>query len=104
MEAQSTEFYGAEVLHVEPHGIDPISVKERHGKPRNLFTLWFSANLEFATLTLGVLSVGLFGLNMTQAAISIIIGTALGAFFIGLLTTFGYRWGVPQLIQSRAAF
>ena len=104
MEAQSTEFYGDEVLHVEPHGIDPISVKERHGKPRNIFTLWFSANLEFATLTLGVLSVGLFGLNMTQAAISIIIGTALGAFFIGLLTTFGYRWGIPQLIQSRAAF
>lgn len=104
MEAKTTEFYGDEVLHVEPHGIDPISVNERHGKPRNIFTLWFSANLEFATLTLGVLAVSLFGLNLTQAAISIVIGTAIGAFFIGLLTTFGYRWGIPQLIQSRAAF
>lgn len=104
MEAKSSEFYGDEVLHVEPHGIDPISVKERHGKPRNIFTLWFSANLEFATLTLGVLAVGLFGLNLGQAAISIVIGTGIGALFIGWLTTFGYRWGVPQLIQSRGAF
>ncbi len=105
MEAtKSTEYYGEEVLHVEPHGIDPISVNERHGKPRNIFTLWFSANLEFATLTLGVLAVGLFGLNLTQAAVSIVIGTGLGAIFIGLLTTFGYRWGIPQLIQSRSAF
>ncbi len=104
MEPIRKDYYGDEVLHVEPHGIDPISSSERHGKPHSLFTLWFSANLEFATLTLGVLSVGVFGLNFWQAAIAIIVGTVLGTLFLGLLTTFGYRWGVPQLIQSRAAF
>ena len=104
MEPVTDDFYGEEVLHVEPHGIDPISSQERHGKPGSLFTLWFSANLEFATLTLGVLSVGLFGLSMAQAALSILVGTVLGALCIGVLTTFGYRWGIPQLIQSRGAF
>lgn len=104
MEAQVTEFYGEEVLHVEPHGIDPISAEERHGRPRNVFTLWFSANLEFATLTVGVLPVLFFGLNMWQAAIAVIVGNVVGAGAIAFLTTFGYRWGVPQLIQSRSAF
>lgn len=104
MEAKTTEFYGEEVLQVEPHGIDPIAVTERHGRPRNVFTLWFSANLEFATLTVGVLAVSLFGMSFTQAAMAIVIGTVVGALCVGLLTTFGYRWGVPQLIQSRSAF
>lgn len=101
---QTQEAYGDEVLHVEPHGIDPIPETERHGRTRNIFTLWFSANLEFATLSLGVLSVGVFGLNMWQAALAIIIGTVVGALAIGILTTFGYKWGIPQLIQSRGAF
>lgn len=104
MGAEATEFYGEEVLHVEPHGVDPISPDERHGQPRSLFTLWFSANLEFATLTSGVLSVGVFGLSFWQAVLSILIGTVVGAAFLGLLSTFGYRWGIPQLVQSRAAF
>ncbi len=96
--------YGEEVLQIEPHGIDPISPLERHGKPRSLFTLWFSANLEFATLSAGALSVGIFGLSLWQAALSILIGNIVGAACLGILTTFGYKWGVPQLIQSRGAF
>ncbi|MFX3617105.1 MAG: cytosine permease [Sporolactobacillus sp.] len=98
------ETYGAEALHVEPHGTEPISAKERHGKPRSLFTLWFSANLEFATLTLGLLAVGVFGLSFQEAAIATVIGIVAGALLIGLFSTFGFKWGVPQLIQSRAAF
>ena len=102
--ADPSDTYGSEVLHVEPHGIDPIPQSERHGRVSSLFTLWFSANLEFATLTTGVLGVGVFGLSFWQAAVAIVIGTVVGALAIGFLTTFGYRWGLPQLIQSRAAF
>lgn len=104
MESVQADRYGDEVLRVEPHGIDPIAPSERHGKPHSLFTLWFSANLEFATLTVGILSVAVFGLNLWQALISILIGNVVGTLFLGLLTTFGFRWGVPQLIQSRGAF
>lgn len=102
--SQPTESYGSDVLHVEPHGIDPIPQEERHGRTFSIFTLWFSANLEFATLTTGVLAVGVFGLSFWQASLSIIVGTVVGALAIGALTTFGYRWGIPQLIQSRASF
>jgi len=104
MSSPQTDIYGSEVLHVEPHGIEPIPQQERHGKPQSIFTLWFSANLEFATLTTGVLAVGVFGLNFWQASLSIVIGTVLGALGIGILTTFGYKWGIPQLIQSRSSF
>ena len=104
MTAPAAETYGSEVLQVEPHGIDPIPTHERHGKPRNIFTLWFSANLEFATLTTGVLAIGVFGLNFTQASIAIILGTIVGALAIAFLAKFGYRWGIPQLIQSRGSF
>lgn len=104
MSTLETEVYGSEVLHVEPHGIEAIPQHERHGRPRNIFTLWFSANLEFATLTTGVLAVGVFGLSFWQASIAIIAGTVLGALAISLLSTFGYKWGVPQLIQSRGSF
>lgn len=104
MAVTQTETYGSDVLQVEPHGIEPIPDSERHGKPRSIFTLWFSANLEFATLTTGVLAIGVFGLNFWQASFSIILGTVLGALAIGLLTTFGFKWGIPQLIQSRSSF
>ncbi len=101
---QNQEKYGEEVLLVEPRGIEPVPANERHGRSRNIFTLWFSANLEFATLSLGVLSINVFGLSLWQAVASIVIGTVLGALVIGFLTTFGYKWGIPQLIQSRASF
>jgi len=41
--------YRDQVLEAEPHGIEPIKDAERHGQPFNAFTLWFGANVEFAT-------------------------------------------------------
>ena len=96
--------YGEELLKVEPHGVEPIAVGERHGRPSNVFSLWVGANVEFATLTTGALAVGLFGLGFGQAALALVLGTLLGALLLGALTTFGPRLGVPQLIQSRGAF
>ena len=42
-----------QVLKVELKGIEPISEGERHGRPSSIFTLWFGANVEFATLVTG---------------------------------------------------
>lgn len=96
--------YSEQVLKVEPKGIEPIGPGERHGRPSSIFTLWFGANVEFATLVTGALATGVFGLSFWQSVLAIAIGNVLGALCLGLLSTYGPRLGVPQLIQSRKAF
>jgi len=96
--------YGEKVLAVEPGGIEAIPAKDRHGKGSSLFAVWASPNLEFATIYVGALGVVIFGLNFTQALILIVVGNALGAFAQYVLTQDGPKYGVPQLVVSRAAF
>ncbi len=96
--------YRDEILEIEPHGLEHITQAERHGKPFHLFTLWFAANLVLATWVAGNLSVGVFGQSMVGALIALAIGNVLGAALLGLLSTFGPRLGVPQMVQSRGAF
>lgn len=101
--AVETESYREEVLKVEPKGIEPVRDTERHGRPFNIFTLWWGANVEFATLAVGALAI-VFGLSFTQAIIAIVIANVAGAALLGLLSLFGVHLGVPQMIQSRKPF
>ncbi len=96
--------YRDEVLAIEPHGLEHITQSQRHGRPFHLFTLWLAANLVLATWVIGNLAVGTFGESILDAFIALAIGNALGAILLGLLSTFGPRLGVPQMVQSRAAF
>lgn len=100
----STAQYGEEITQIEPKGIEHINDTERHGKVSSIFTLWFGANVELATLTTGTAAVALFGLNFTQAALGLLIGNILGGVVLGLVSTFGPRLGVPQMVHSRSAF
>jgi purine-cytosine permease-like protein len=96
--------YGARVVAVEPGGIEYIPAAERHGRPRQLFWTWNSPNLEFATIYVGVLPIVLFGGGFWPTVIGLVIGTALGSLTLGILSTWGPRFGVPQMVQSRGAF
>jgi NCS1 family nucleobase:cation symporter-1 len=96
--------YRNQVLEVEPHGIEPVKDTERHGHPFNAFTLWFGANVEFATMTTGALTVSLFGMSFWQGITAVVIGNLIGVFFLAILSTFGPQMGLPQLIQSRRSF
>ncbi len=51
--------YRDQVLEVEPTGIEFIPPEQRHGDPRQLFGMWFSANAEIATWMVGVFAVAL---------------------------------------------
>ena len=95
--------YGEKVLAVEPGGIEAIPDGDRHGKARDLFAVWVSPNLEFATIYVGALGV-LFGMSFLQAVIAIVIGNGLGALAHYKLTQDGPRYGVPQMVIGRAAF
>src|SRR5690348_3948779 len=96
--------YGEAVAKVEPGGVEYISHAERHGKPIDLFWTWLSPNLEFATVFVGVLGVAIFGLSFWETALAIIVGTALGSLTHFVLSSWGPKFGVPMMVESRGAF
>jgi NCS1 family nucleobase:cation symporter-1 len=93
--------YGANVAAVEPHGIERIDERERHGKPSDLFSLWFAANAETATFAVGILTVALYGTSFWGALVGIVLGNIAGYAVLGFLAQFGPRFGRPQMMVSR---
>lgn len=96
--------YGDKVAAVEPGGIEFIPLAERHGRPVQLLWTWASPNLEFATVFVGVIGVLFFGLSFWMAVLAIIIGSAGGAITQGVLSTWGPKQGLPQMVLGRSAF
>jgi NCS1 family nucleobase:cation symporter-1 len=89
---------------VEAGGIEAIPTENRHGSPWQLFATWTAPNLEFATIFVGVIAVLFFGLNFWTAIVALVIGNALGSLTQGVLSTWGPREGLAQLVLSRTAF
>ncbi|MDQ1572375.1 MAG: nucleobase:cation symporter, family, partial [Actinomycetota bacterium] len=85
-------------------GIEAIPASRRHGSPWQLFATWTAPNLEFATIFVGALAVFAFGLGFWPAIAAIVLGNALGAASQGVLSTWGPREGLAQLVLSRTAF
>jgi purine-cytosine permease-like protein len=96
--------YGDRVAAIEPGGVEYIPLSERHGRPLDLFWTWMSPNLEFATIYVGVLGIAVFGGSFLSVALGILVGTAIGSLTHGILSSWGPRFGVPQMVQSRAGF
>jgi nucleobase:cation symporter-1, NCS1 family len=96
--------YGDRIGVVEPGGIEFIPERERHGRPLDLFWTWMSPNLEFATVFVGVIPVAFFGGGFWPTALALVLGTALGSLTHGVLSSWGPKFGVPQMVQARGAF
>ena len=96
--------YGDRVGAVEPGGIEFISGQERHGRPLDLFWTWMSPNLEFATVFVGVIPVAFFGGGFWPTALALVLGTGLGSVTHGVLSSWGPKFGIPQMVQARGAF
>lgn len=95
--------YEEKVLEVEPFGIEPIPKQERHGRARQLFTLWFASNLNVVTWFTGFLGIE-FGLSLKYAVLAIIIGNLLGGVLLALASAVGPQLGRPLIPGSRRAF
>jgi len=91
------------VLRLEQHGIDFIPLSERHGHPKDLFTLWFGANAMAITLATGAIA-ATTGLGLLWGSAAIIAGALAGTVFMACHSAQGPRLGLPQMIQSRAQF
>jgi NCS1 family nucleobase:cation symporter-1 len=88
---------------VEAHSIEPIPDAERHGRPWNLFTLWFASNITVVAVITGAVAVSL-GLSLTWSIIAMVAGNLIGGVFMAYHSVQGPRMGLPQMIQSRAQF
>jgi NCS1 family nucleobase:cation symporter-1 len=53
---------------------------------------------------IGVLPIAVFGGSFWLTALGVLVGTALGATTHGILSSWGPRFGVPQMVQARGAF
>ena len=89
---------------VERHTIYQIPLDERHGKARQLFTLWFGANLNVLTVVTGALATTLFHQSFVSGVVAILVGNLIGTIFMALHAAQGPKLGVPQMVQSRGQF
>lgn len=93
-----------EVPRLEDKTIQPIPLNERHGKARDLFTIWFGSNIMIMTIVTGGLATTVFGLSFVPAIVGIILGNVIGGIFMALHSAQGPQLGVAQMIQTRGQF
>lgn len=103
MSTDKATLRSAPVPSVETHSIDFIPESERHGRPRSLFFIWWSSNMQMTTALTGVVAAAL-GLSFPWALVAIAIGLLIGGLVMCLHSWQGARLGLPQLQQSRAQF
>src|SRR5215469_10526649 len=89
---------------IEQHTIYQIPLDQRHGKPHQLFTLWFGANLNVLTVVTGALGTTIFEQSFLSTVAAILLGNLVGTIFMALHAAQGPRLGVPQMVQSRGQF
>ncbi len=88
---------------IEVRSIDYVPQRERHGKVWHLWPVWFMGDAHLATIATGFVGVGLGG-NLIWMTIAVLLGIALGTFFMAFHSTQGPQLGLPQMIQSRPQF
>lgn len=91
------------VGHVETRGVDYIPAEERNSSPRELFAVFFGANMCFGIIVLGWLPI-VFGLGWWAAFWAITVGTVLGTLFFGPMGLIGPRTGTNAAVSSGAFF
>ena len=89
---------------IEQRTIARVPDAERHGRVRDLFTIWFGSNVMLLTIVTGALATTVYGLSLAWSALAIVVGNLVGAVFMALHSAQGPKLGVPQMIQSRGQF
>jgi purine-cytosine permease-like protein len=87
---------------VEVRGIDFVPPEERHGGPRDVAWIYFSANMLYLFFVLGGTML-LLGLSLAQA-IGVVVAANLVYVLVGWLATSGFASGTPSAVITRAVF
>jgi len=92
------------VWSIEMNGINPIDGEHRHGRPFELFWIWFASNVGILGVIYGAGYLTGNGLNLWQGLVVGLAATAISFLFVGLLSIPGVWGGAPMLTLSRAVF
>jgi NCS1 family nucleobase:cation symporter-1 len=89
---------------LETTTIQAIALDQRHGRARDLFTVWFGSNIMLLTIVTGALAVTAFHLPFWWGVVAVTVGNLVGAVFMALHAAQGPTLGVPQMVQTRGQF
>ena len=78
-----------------------VPLDQRHGRNRDMFTIWFGANIMILAIVTGALATTLFGQPAWAAALAIVLGNLFGAIFMALHSAQGPTLGVPQMVANQ---
>src|SRR5262252_4192385 len=90
-------------LQIETNGINVITDAERKGRPRDLFSPWFAANISVLGLSYGAFLLA-FGISFWQAVVVGVAGIVISFLLCGFIAIAGKRGSAPTMVLSRAAF
>ena len=88
---------------IEARSIDYVPLADRHGKVWHHWPVWFTGDAHLATIATGAVGIALGG-NLAWMTLAVLLGSALGTFFMAFHSTQGPQLGLPQMIQSRPQF
>ena len=81
---------------LERYTIAAIPESERHGRPRDLFTIWFSSNIMPLTFVTGALAPVAFKLPFAASVLAVLFGNLAGALFMALHSAQGRGSASPR--------
>lgn len=99
-----TKVLAPRLFEIEQESIAPIPATARHGRSRELFTIWFGMNMTPLTVVTGATATTLLGMPILSSIIAILLGHALGGIGMALHAAQGPQLGVPQMLQARGQF
>lgn len=89
---------------IEKETIGAIPQDQRHGNPKELFSIWFGMNMTPLTVVTGALATTALGLSLWWALVAVVVGHAVGGIGMALHSAQGPQLGVPQMLQARGQF
>jgi NCS1 family nucleobase:cation symporter-1 len=89
---------------IEENTIQQVPLDQRHGRNRDMFTIWFGTNIMILAIVTGALATTVFGQPAWSAVLAIVLGNLFGAVFMALHSAQGPTLGVPQMVQTKGQF
>lgn len=87
---------------IETRGIDYVPEAERHGHPRELFSIFATASISYSNIVVGGL-LPMFGLSLWQAMVVLLLGN-LTWLLVGILACSGPSAGTPSTMITRSMY
>ena len=89
---------------VEANSVSVVPQEARHGRVRDLFTLWFTTNIAPLPIVTGAMIAVASKLSLPWCISAILAGHVLGALVLAACSAQGPKMGLAQMIQGRGQF